>query len=224
MLELLTRALTARLLKHGSWASHGLDPLDDRQHRLSRVSRRVDGEAHLEVPTPLDGDLERLPGLETSGALAGDVLVALWHRLDVEAEPIHKRQRLTEPRGERPCRVHAHPETERPGLLHRRDECRLARRFAAAENHAVQLTRSLREVSENRGPLDSARNLRVLHRRVVAIPATPRATLGEHGGHELSGPVDRGEGFVPCDLELVGEHLGFGSKKHRHVAHRAPFH
>ena len=126
-------------------------------------------------------------------------------RLDVEADPVDLAERRPSRPGYAPavCSPTPKPSALRlPASL--ADERTLARRLATAEHHAVELALGDAEVSSTVDQATITRRTRVLHGRVVAVRALPRAALRNTVATSLSGQSTVENGSKPAICRVVG--------------------
>ena len=161
----------------------------------------VDSGAELVVDPGGEKEAEGFSGRFERMLSLGDPVVALVKRgFDIEPDPVHQRENIGEEIGKNPGSVQADLESE---ILHRAHGARkagLRGGFPPAEHHGFQKIFSLGEDRENRFPALSA-TIEGLEVRVVAIAASPHASLAKNHGREVSRIVHRGERDKASDLE-----------------------
>ena len=164
----------------------------------------VDSGAELVVDPGGEKEAEGFSGRFERMLSLGDPVVALVKRgFDIEPDPVHQRQDPGEEIRENPGRVQPDLESE---IFHRADgigKTGLRGWLPSAENHGFQKVPAFGQERENVLPTPAA-SLEGLEVGVVAIAASPHASLAENNRSEVPGIVHGAEWHEAADLERFG--------------------
>jgi len=158
----------------------------------------------FQVNSRIQQQTQALPSPLPGARHAGNALVVLGQRLDVESHPVHQRQELREALRVGAAGVQADLEAHCADLGHGGAERPLGGGLATGEDHGVQQAAAAREEVQHLGPGGLARAVRVLEVGVVTVGAAPGAAAAVDHGGQLARVVEAGERGEAAQTQLIG--------------------
>lgn len=154
------------------------------------------GGAEFISDTEILNETQGLSDEASTSRTTGDAVVTLIQgSLDIEADPVKKREYRTETPGKHARRMQSQKKSEPPHLLHSLSETTLESGFPPAEDDSLQQAPAiLKESQQPRpSPLCGHGGAEWLEMSIVTIGASPRASLTKDNRGKAVGKVDRRE-------------------------------